>query len=670
MDKAYAEKEIARLTELVAHHNRLYYQEGHSKISDYEFDLLLKQLADLEEAFPDLKLPHSPTQTVGGAPSKNFPTAYHRYPMLSLSNTYSSMEIEQFMQRVRRQLAAYPIAYFCELKFDGVAISLHYKSGQLEKIITRGDGTKGDDITKNGKKIPTIPHQLTKDYLADFLEVRGELILPLAAFEKINRERQQQGEELLANPRNTAAGMIKTINKQAALEELQFFAYSLASDTILLPTQEAGMNWLKKAGFLVSDFNKKCTTLQEVMAYAEHWQTAKNDLPLAIDGIVIKVNDLQQQQQLGATAKSPRWAIAYKYKPDKIATHLLKVDYQVGRTGVITPVAHLQPILLAGTVIKRATLHNALEIQRLDLHHDDTVFIEKGGEIIPKIIGVDLTKRNPTSSPITFTTTCPACDTPLIQKYEKSLLYCPNTDNCPYQLKGLFKHFVSRKAMDIQSLGQKTIELLIQNKLIKNLRDFYTLQYEDIIRLQGFQKVSAQRLLEGIEYSKKQPFDRVLFSLGIRHIGAVGAQKLAQHYGNIDQLIGAPYEELIQLPDIGPETARSLTDYFEIPENIKMIEELKKVGLQFKMPISPSTKKTQLPLTGETFLLSGTFENFERDAFKDFIIKNGGKIMNNISQKLDYLVAGKNPGPSKLEKAEKLAIPIIDETKVLKMLQE
>jgi DNA ligase (NAD+) len=668
MQQEEAAQEIERLTALIAYHNQLYYQEARPEISDYEFDQLLEKLIQLEGAFPALRRPDSPTQKVGGAPSKNFPTLYHQHPMLSLSNSYSPLEITQFIQRIQRQLIGLGVTFFCELKFDGVAVSLHYQAGKLKKVATRGDGMKGDDITENAKEIPTIPHQvLGKNILSSF-EVRGEIVMPLAAFEKLNQQRQAKGQEILANPRNSAAGAIKTIKKHAGLQELSFFAYSLAAEPMNLTSQEECIEALAAMGFAVSPTHEKCISLQEVMAYINYWETARKQLPIATDGVVIKVNDLHQQQILGATAKSPRWAIAYKYKPENSSTILLSVTYQVGRTGVITPVANLQPILLAGTTVKRATLHNALEIQRLGLHYGDTVFVEKGGEIIPKITGVDISRREPHSRPIKFVSNCPACGTPLIQKYEKALSYCPNTAQCRRQLQALLSHFADRKAMDIRSLGKKTVQQLVEQNRVQNLLDLYALRYEDIITLEGFKEVSAKKLLEGIQNSRKQPFDRVLFSLGIRHVGAVMARKLADHYGHIDRLAKATYQELIALPHVGAEIAHSIEQYFQNLFHLQLIEGLKKAGLKFSMPPSKAIEKSSLTLAGKKFVLSGVFENFERDELKEMIQKSGGTVVTHISPKLNYLVAGEKAGEKKLEKAEQLNIEIIDEQKISSML--
>jgi DNA ligase (NAD+) len=670
MDKQQAKKEIERLTALVAYHNKLYYEEARPEISDYEFDQLLEQLVSLENQFPKLRLPNSPTQHVGGEASRNFAIVYHQYPMLSLSNTYSAEEVAQFVKRIQKQLPGATIEFFCELKFDGIAISLLYKEGKLDKVVTRGDGVKGDDITENAKQIYNIPQIIKHRELPPAFEVRGEAFMLLDDFEKLNKDRLIHGLEPLANPRNATAGTLKTLKSTGPKRSLDCYMYSLLSTDIDLPTHEVCIQWLEKWGFHVSSTYKKCRTLEEVMEYIEYWEFAKKELPVAIDGVVIKVNDTLQQNQLGLTAKSPRWAIAYKYKPENIATILETVDYQVGRTGVVTPVAHLKPVLLAGTIVKRATLHNAGEIQRLDLHVGDVVFIEKGGEIIPKVTGVELSKRKINSEPVKFVTHCPACGTELVKRYEKALYYCPNVKGCPYQLQGLLKHFVHRKAMDIRSIGKQTIEMLVNNNLVHTPADLYSLQYQDIYSLEGFKDLATRNVLNGIQNSKQRPFERVLFALGIRHVGEVIADKITQHYNNIDALSKATAEELMVIPFIGAEIAHSVTNYFENPENIALIDALKQAGLQLSRPQSKTDAATQsLPLSGKTFVISGTFQNLEREELKELIKSKGGGVLTNISAKLNYLITGDNPGPSKVSQAQALGIATINEAEILEMLE-
>lgn len=669
MNEQQAKKEIERLTALVAYHNKLYHEYARPEISDYEFDQLVEKLTKLEQEFPLLKLPDSPTQRVAGAPSKNFATVYHQYPMLSLSNTYSAEEVKQFVERAQKLLPGTTINFFCELKFDGVALSLLYKEGKLDKVVTRGDGIKGDDITDNAKQIPTIPQLIKGENIPPAFEVRGEAFMPLADFEKLNQDRLSEGLEQLANPRNATAGTLKTLkNHMGPKRSLDCYMYALLIPGVDLTTHEMGIQRLEQWGFHVSPTHKKCLTLEEVMDYIAYWEKAKQELPVAIDGVVIKVNDISQQNKLGLTAKSPRWAIAYKYKPENLATILEFVDYQVGRTGVITPVAHLTPIFLAGTIVKRATLHNASEIQRLDLHLGDTVFIEKGGEIIPKVTGVDTSKRKPGSQPVTFITHCPACGTDLVKRYHKGIYYCPNTKSCPYQLQGLLRHFVHRKAMDIRSMGKQTIELLVQQGLVHNPADLYALRYEDIRSLEGFKDLSTQHILNGIEHSKHRPYERVLFALGIRHVGEVIASKVAQYYTDIDSLAQATIEELMAIPFIGEEIAHSIVNYFENPVNLQLIASLRQAGLQLSKPTA-NTPNQALPLSGKNFLISGTFQRFEREELRDLIKEKGGNLLTGVSSKLDYLVAGHNPGPSKMEQAQTMGISIMDEAQILHMLQ-
>jgi len=670
MHKEEAKKEIERLRALIAHHNKLYFEEANPVISDYEYDQLVERLAHLEQQFPSLKQETSPTEKVGEAPSKNFPTVYHQYPMLSLSNTYSPSEVAKFVQRVEKHYPRELITYFCELKFDGIAISALYENGKLAKIVTRGDGEKGDDITQNANLITGIPETLSPDLtFPKQFEVRGEVFMSLAVFEALNQQRKKQGYPLLANPRNATAGALKTIKKTGLQRQLSCYMYTLLAPHLALPTHEACIQWLIGHDFPVSPTYQKCHGFSEIIDYINYWEKAKTHLPIAIDGVVIKVNDKQQQKQLGATTKSPRWAIAYKYTPENLATILENVDYQVGRTGVITPVAQLQPILLAGTVVRRATLHNASEIERLQLHEGDTVFIEKGGEIIPKITGVDMSKRLPNSLPILFITNCPACGNSLIKKYEKGILYCPNVSGCPSQLQASLIHFVSRKAMDIRTIGPKTISLLLAKRLLHDAADLYALNYEDFKRLDGFQERATQHVLSGIAASKQRPFERVLFALGIRHVGEIVAEKLVAVYQDIDALMQASMAELMDIPCIGEEIANSIVLYFQIPEHRMLIIRLKNAGLQFTKNTTTENKiQPSKRFENKFFLISGTFQHFEREALKETIKVHGGRIATQVSKHLDFLVVGNKPGPAKLIQAEKLGIAIINENQFLKML--
>ena len=663
-----AQQEIVRLTALVQHHNELYHQKGQPEISDYEFDQLLAQLAQLEKKFPAFRLPHSPTQVVGEKPSKNFATVYHRYPMRSLSNTYSETAIRQFEARTLKLLQGAPMTFCCELKFDGVAISLWYKEGVLEQVVTRGDGERGDDITQNAQTIATIPKQIQAPNLPPLLEVRGEAFMPRAHFAALNQTRIAQGEEPLANPRNTAAGTLKMLDPSlVAQRSLDFYPYTVLTETPLFDTHAAGIHYLEQWGFHVSPTYQQCATLEEVLAYISHWEVHKASLPVDIDGIVIKINDLRQQAQLGYTAKSPRWAIAYKYKPENRHTLLEKVDYQVGRTGAITPVAHLKPILLAGTTVKRASLHNANEMARLGLHLGDTVLVEKGGDIIPKVTGVVAADRNSDSKPIEFIAHCPACGTPLVQHETEAIHYCPNEKACPPQQIGRLKHFVHRKAMDIDSIGAKTIQLLFEAGLVRTPADLYQLRYEDVYPLEGYKEVATQNLLQGITRSTTRPFENVLFGLGIRHVGETVAEKLAQHFQHIDALMQATTAEIIAVPEVGDKIAQSIRAYFQDPDHVALIEALKTVGLQFRSTLPAPTAVAQL-LAGKALVVSGTFEQISREVLKSRIKQQGGKVLSAVSKNVDYLVAGQQAGPAKLAQAQALGIPVLSEGEVLGML--
>lgn len=670
MNEQQAKQEINALRVQIAGHNKLYYEYAQPEISDYAFDQLLAKLEALEKKFPTLKSSDSATQQVGGASSKNFPSVYHQQPMISLSNTYSPDGVKQFVERIQKQLPTTIIHFFCELKFDGIALSLLYKEGRLQKVVTRGDGVKGDDITENAKKmIANIPHTITGKNLPATIEVRGEAIMSLANFARLNKTRATKGLEQFANPRNATAGILKTLKTQEDYQQsLDCYMYSLLIPEKELPSQELRIAQLQAWEFPIYPTYQKCCTLEEIMTYIHHWDTARTELPLCIDGIVIKVNDIGQQNQLGLTAKSPRWAIAYKYKPKNLSTILAHVDYQVGRTGVVTPVAYLDPILLAGTIVKRATLHNASEIKRLDLHIGDTVFIEKGGEIIPKVTGVDYSKRKADSQSVTFISNCPGCDSTLIKKHQKELYYCPNIETCPYQLQGLLEHFVHRKAMDIRSIGKKTIALLLANNLVSSPADLYILKYEDISKLEGFKELSTRHMLDGIEQSKQQPYERVLFALGIRNVGEVMANKITQHYHDITSLSKATIETLMHIPGIGEEIAQRIVKYFAEPDSQELIAALQEAGLQFTKH-RETKRSTFSPLSEKNFLISGILKTWSREELKDLIKERGGNILTSVSRQLDYLIVGENPGSSKISQAQAIGITILDETQILHMLQ-
>ncbi|WP_018342745.1 NAD-dependent DNA ligase LigA [Cytophaga aurantiaca] len=660
MNKNEALLRIQELSKILHYHNNLYYQKDTSEISDFEFDTLLAELIALEKQFPEYLTTDSPSQRVGGTITKEFASVTHKYPMLSLSNTYSESEIREFDERVKKSVGA--VEYVCEMKFDGVAMSLTYMNGILSHAVTRGDGVRGDDVTHNIKTIKSIPLKIQTDNIPAEFEVRGEVYLPYEMFERINQEREDIGEAPLANPRNAASGTVKMQDSGVvAKRSLDCFIYSLLQDSTTQPTHSAALKQLKEWGFRVSDSYKVCSSVDEIIEYINHWSEARFNLPLATDGIVIKVNDLHLQAELGMTAKSPRWAIAYKFKAEEASTPIISVEYQVGRTGAVTPVANLKPVHLAGTTVKRATLHNANEIERLDLHEGDTVFVEKGGEIIPKITRVDLSKRIPNSKTIEFLKNCPICSSHLIRIEGEAAWYCPNDKGCAPQITGKIEHFIQRKAMNIDGIGSETIELLYKKELIKNVADLYTLTYDQLINLDRFGEKSVTNVLNGIEASKQTPFKSVLFAIGIRYVGATVAEKLAVHFKNIESLQHASEEALLQAPEIGIKIAQSIREWFSIEDNIQLINKLKESGVKLELSEGEIIKQESDIFSGKSFVISGVFEKYERDELKEIIIKNGGKISSGITGKLDYLVAGDNMGPAKLEKAQKLNIKIISE---------
>lgn len=667
MTPAQAEKEIQALTEKINYHNDLYYQKNKTEISDYEFDQLLEKLIHLENEYPGLRQPDSPTQRVGGTITKEFETVRHKYPMLSLGNTYSQEELEDFDRRVAKGLEGEPYEYFCELKFDGVSISLTYENGMLVRAVTRGDGVRGDNVTNNVKTIRTIPLKITARKIPREFEVRGEIFMPKNIFNQLNKEREDIGEERYANARNTAAGTVKMQDsREVAKRKLDCYVYSLLGETGA-ESHDQSITLLESWKFNVSQTYKKCRTIKEVFDYIQHWETKRLGLPLETDGVVIKVNNLAQQERLGFTAKSPRFAIAFKYKAQSISTRLNDVTYQVGRTGAVTPVAELEPVFLAGTTVKRASLHNANEISRLGLHIGDYVFVEKGGEIIPKVTGIDLTRRKQTT-PITYIDKCPECGTKLIRVEGEAAHYCPNSNGCPTQIKGRIEHFIQRKAMDIDSLGERTIDQLYKLGLVKSPADLYTLKREDLLRLEGFKDKSVTNLLEGIEKSKSTPFESVLFAIGIRYVGRTVAEKLARYFKTIDKLANVSLEELLQAPEVGGKIGQSVFDFFRNPENKREIDRLRKAGLQLESDAKEPEKESDA-LENKSFVISGTFEHYEREELQEIILKNGGRILSGVSGKLDYLLAGDNMGPSKLEKARKLGVTVISESDFEKMLK-
>lgn len=668
MTPSQAQKDIIALTEKVNYHNSLYYQQNRTEISDYEFDQLLEKLIKLEKDYPLFRQPDSPTQRVGGTITKEFETVYHKYPMLSLGNTYSQEELEDFDKRVARGLDGDSYEYFCELKFDGVSISLVYESGVLARGVTRGDGVRGDNVTTNVRTIRNIPLKINDKSVPASFEVRGEIFMPKTVFTQLNKDREDIGEERYANARNTAAGTVKMQDSaEVAKRKLDCYVYTLLGNENI-ETHEQSIKMLESWYFNVSQTYRKCSNIKEVLEYIKHWETRRLELPLETDGVVIKVNSLEQQERLGYTAKSPRFAIAYKYKAQSISTRLNGVTYQVGRTGAVTPVAELEPVFLAGTTVKRASLHNANEIERLQLHIGDYVFVEKGGEIIPKVTGIDLEKRkNNTTQPIKYIDKCPECETALTRFEGEAAHYCPNATGCPPQIKGRIEHFIQRKAMDIDSLGERTIDSLYKLDLVKSPADLYDLKKEDILRLEGFKDKSVKNLLDGIEKSKETPFESVLFAIGIRYVGRTVAEKLARYFKNIEKICGASYEELLQTPEVGEKIAQSVFDFFRKPENRREIDRLRKAGLRFESDLKEPEKESDV-LGNKSFVISGTFERRSREELQDIILKNGGRILSGVSGKLDYLLAGDNMGPSKKEKAEKLGVTIITEDQFDKML--
>jgi len=668
MTSEQAKTRIKYLSKEIEQHNHNYYVLSQPAISDYEFDMMLEELIRLEKEFPEFLLPDSPSQRVGGAVTKEFKPVKHKYPMLSLSNSYSREEVQEFENRIRR-LIEREVEYVCELKYDGVAIGLTYKNGKLIQAVTRGDGVQGDDVTNNIKTIKSIPLQLKGDDFPDEFEIRGEVFLPLKEFEKMNKEREETGEELYANPRNTASGTLKMQDSSlVAKRKLDCFLYFLLGEELPFDNHFDNLTKAREWGFKIPPYMRKEKDINGIFSFIDEWDEKRHTLPFDTDGVVIKVNSLADQEALGFTAKNPRWAIAYKFKTEQAATLLNEVTFQVGRTGAITPVANLKPVLLAGTTVKRASLYNADQVEKLDLHIDDTVLVEKGGEIIPKIVGVDLDKRKPHSEKVKYITHCPECNAELQRKEGEAIHYCPNENGCPPQIKGKMEHFVSRKAMDIDSMGAETIEMLFNKGLIKNIADIYDLKKEDVIHLERMAEKSAANLIEGIEKSKEVPFMRVLFAIGIRYVGETVAKKLALHFKNIDNIADATTEQLLEAEEIGEKIAESIRDFFAIESNRQIIKRLREKGLKLELSEAENTKVSD-KLAGKTFVVSGVFAKFSRDELKKAIEDNGGKNVGSISAKTDYVVAGENMGPSKLEKAQKLNVPIITEDDFIKMIE-
>lgn len=661
------EQQILALREQLNNYNYHYYVLSKPLISDFEFDKLLAELQQLENEYPQFFDPNSPTQRVGSDINQDFTQVKHIYPMLSLGNTYNEGEVADFYNRVAKALNA-PFEIVCELKYDGTSISLIYENGSLTRAVTRGDGEKGDDVTANVRTIRSIPLKLQGDY-PDFMEIRGEILMPWKVFEALNKEREAQEESLFANPRNAASGSLKLQNaSEVAKRKLDAYLYYMLGENLPSDTHFGCLQAAAKFGFKISDAVKVCKTLPEVMDYIQYWDTERKNLPVATDGIVLKVNDLTQQKNLGYTAKSPRWAIAYKFQAERALTTLQSVSYQVGRTGAITPVANLDPVQLSGTMVKRASLHNADIINQLDLHIGDKVYVEKGGEIIPKITGVETSIRDLFAEKVEFITVCPECGTPLVRDEGEAAHYCPNEANCPPQIKGKMTHFVSRKAMNIDGLGEETIDLIYRNGLAKNIADLYTLKLIDLALLDRLGDKSGRKILTSLEKSKSVPFERVLYSLGIRYVGETVAKKLASALENIDNIMSATAAELACIDEIGEVIAQSVEDYFKEPTNRELVERLRSYGLQMEISKDKAALKTD-KLSGKIIVISGTFEKHSREELKELIELNGGKNSSSISSKTSFILAGDNMGPAKEEKANKLGIKMISEDEFLELIK-
>lgn len=663
-----AYERIIELRGLLNHHNHCYYVLAQPTISDFEYDRLMEELIKLERSNPEFDDPASPSRRVGSDRENTFVQVQHDTPMLSLDNTYSKQEVEAFAERISKSLPGERIVFVCELKYDGVSVSLVYENGRLLHAITRGDGNLGDDVTANVSTIRSIPLVLPAEGNLSRFEIRGEIYLPFAGFEQMNIDRMEKGEALFANPRNAAAGTLKLKNStQVARRPLDCLLYYMPNSSSLFHNHFDSLSAARKWGFKVPDSVRLCESVQEVFAFMDEWQEKRNQLPFAIDGIVIKVNDFRQQKLLGATAKSPRWAIAFKYKPEEAETQLLSVDFQVGRTGVITPVANLEPVLLAGTTVKRASLHNADQIALLGLHTGDRVVVEKGGEIIPKIIRVLHSERNPTALPVKFPENCPECGTQLERASGEARHFCPNTGTCPPQIKGRLLHFASRKAMDI-GLAEATIDQLFAEGLLRRVSDFYKLKPEDLLKLDRFAPKSAGNLLQSIAQSKQVPFDRVLYALGIRYVGETVARKLAEHFLSIDALASASSDELAHVEEIGDTIALGVVEFFSRLENRELLAELKIEGLQFEF--HTKSQRVSNLLSGKRFVLSGLFGKFSREALQEMILQHGGQVLSAVSSQVHFLVAGSSVGPAKMKKAQQHSIPVISEEDLLRMIEK
>ncbi len=681
MTKEEARVKIEELTKLINQHNYNYYILSNPVISDFEFDMLLKELEILEKEYPELIDVNSPTKRVGGDITKEFKQVKHKYPMLSLGNTYSENDLTDFDNRIKKIIET-EYEYICELKYDGVAIGLTYINGVLASAVTRGDGTQGDDVTNNVRTIKSIPLKLIGFVFPEEIEIRGEIIMSHKSFEKLNEERIEQEDLSFANPRNAASGSLKIQDSsEVARRNLDFYPYYILGEALPFEYHYENLTKINEWGFKTSAYTEKCKDIYAVFNYITKWNKQRSNLPFDIDGIVIKLNSLRQQEELGFTAKSPRWAISYKFKAERVSTKLNSISYQVGRTGAITPVANLEPVLLAGTTVKRASLHNADQIEKLDIRIDDIVFVEKGGEIIPKIVGVDFEKRTLFSIPVKYIDKCPECNTPLIRNEGEANHYCPNENECSPQIKGKIEHFISRKAMNIDSLGEGKVEVIFDNGLINNIADIFDLTYEKLFGLEKifinddgksriikFKEKTVNNILIGINNSKNVPFERVLYSIGIRYVGETVAKKLAFHFKNIDKIMDSSYDELLEVEEIGDKIAESIVAFFKLQKNINIIKRLKEKGIQFSIDENLLTTQSQ-KLIGKTFVVSGSFSSPQRrKEIEKLIEDNSGKITSSVSSKTTYIIAGDNMGPEKLKKAKDLGISIISDDDFVKLI--
>lgn len=669
-------EQIAELTERLTRYTYAYYQEDTSLVSDYEFDRLLKKLEELESAYPRFRLPYSPTQRVGGEPVKNFRTVYHTVPMLSLGNTYSREDLIEFDRRLRK-LTDREFEYVCELKYDGLSISLTYQDGVLTQALTRGDGIKGDDVTNNVRTIRSVPLRLKGNGYPENFEIRGEVLMPKDSFATLNRQREEIGEPLFANTRNAASGSLKLQDPaQVAQRHLDCFLYFLIGDSIQEPLHEKRLQLAASWGFKTGNYYKRCTGLQDVFRYIDYWEKEKEDLPFDIDGIVIKVNDTSLWQRLGNTAKSPRWAIAYKFKAQRVLTRLNSISFQVGRTGAVTPVANLDAVPLGGTVVRRASLHNADIIRKMDVRVGDFVYVEKGGEVIPKIVGVEVSRREEGAAEFSFITHCPECGAALVRKEGEAGHYCPNEEGCPPQIKGKLEHFISRKAMDIDSLGEGKTELLYDRGLVRNVADFYDLRYEDLFAIEktiegkdgekrqlSFKAKTVENILNGIARSKTRPFERVLYGIGIRYVGETTAKVLARHFRTMDALMNATFGQLCEVEEVGEVIAGSVTEFFAREQERRIVSRLREAGLHMEY----EERKGENILNGKAWVVSGTFSR-SREEMKRIVEYFGGRMQSGVSSKTDYLLAGEKMGPEKRRKAEKEGIPIVSEAEFFDMI--